>query len=338
MTRTARRSTNRPVPRKASVRRVSQVPVKRVVKRSRIAKKSGTMPPLFRTLLIVLFAVFFVSCVAVVVWFFVFPSLLLSGITQKNTVYVSQTLDSEDNIILFAQFNKDLQTSKVFAVDGTMEIVVPNGYGTYALESLYPLLKMDAWEDATLKSIMGRALTVPVDELLVGEPILAANFTKKAAQKSLLTAIKGTSPFAIDQYVSLLRLYFLVSSRDEISFFTTDEGAKFAEEVTLVLGEGEEMCSVAIVNTTATPKLAAKIVELFEKNGIYVIREDSTMGELAHTSIQEKAGFSAACASLSTKLQAFFPSTTTTATQNKDTTRYRADIVILLGADIVEAK
>lgn len=328
MARTAHRPTQRRIARRSTTKRT-------------IRKVRGTaVKPHFLKLLILAASVVLGLClVQLVLWFFVFPSLFLTNLPNKNSVYVSNTLDSENNIILFAQFNENAEKSKVFAIDGTVEVAVPNGYGTYALESLYPLLTMDNQEEETVRSIMSRALTVPVDELVVGEPILAEGFTKESAQASVLSALRTDPIKNVQEYLALLRMYFLISSQSDIPFFSTAEVTDLTDSAALVLADGEETCAVAVVNTTKTPKLAATTAALLEKNGVYVIREDSIPNTLEATSILEKSsGATDSCAGLASKLQSFFPATTTKSLQNAETQRYRADIVILLGEDVVTAK
>ncbi len=98
------------------------------------------------------------------------------------------------------------------------------------------------------------------------------------------------------------------------------------------LTENQSVCAVAVINTTSINKLAQKVTDMLEKNGVYVVRTTSNEQNLNASQVLLDRRQSR-CRPLASKLEDLLPGDQTL--QFSDTMNdYRADIVILLGNNL----
>ncbi|MCA9369334.1 MAG: LytR C-terminal domain-containing protein [Pseudomonadales bacterium] len=260
-----------------------------------------------------------------------------------------------DGKIVLAHFGNDQRDSRVFVIKGEERVEVPNGYGEYAIGVVPALLSVDNQSDETIRSVMSRILGVPVDELVVTDPIVldeaqedsdaeiensvsfffASNIASVLRTLSRENVIKNPS-----KAVMLLRVSYLASTqtsqRVELSSYQ-ETSAFLSGEKMMDLSPAEQKCSIAVINSTESTGLAHETAQMLESNGAYIVREDSisNVSEATHIEIGDQPR--AECENLARKLKAFFPESLETGVQTEDSKRYRADIVLLLGLDVVTA-
>lgn len=274
-------------------------------------------------------------------WYFILPSVLLDTSESKNIVYVTDDIDSLSSKILFAHLDKDEAKNALYIVDGGEEVEVPNGYGVYAVGAVPSLLKMDQQSDGTILSIMSRIFRLPIDEIVMAEPL--SNIGSDAAmleQGSELASVLQSIAFSSivsdpSEALTVLRLSFLARKTSQLqNLGSYKKTSDLVETSAMELSAEEKSCSVAVINTTGKPHLARDTAQVLEENGVYIIREDSISDAENTTRLQVSAELKNECEMLFSKLVPFFPDTSTREEQTEETRRYRADIVIFLGKDI----
>ena len=265
-------------------------------------------------------------CIA---WFFIIPSVVLGSIQNKIILYTSDNLDGSNNSILLAYFGEKKEDHELFVFDSTEQAEVPNGYGSYAVGVVPSLLLLDAEHtDESVRSIMSRVFGVPIDEVVASESLATVRSPYETAR---------TFWREPQQLLAALRVSYLAGQSDIATVHSYHETAALLGGGALVLTSEEKRCSVAVINTTTTRRLAENTSKLLERNNVYVVREDSSTPEEPVTHIQEATRPREECQTLVKKITPFFPVTTQVETQNSETQRFRADIVILLGTDTITA-
>jgi len=285
-----------------------------------------------------LLGVIFIFCI---VWNFILPSVLFSLIGTRNILYVSDNIDSLKGKIIFAHFDKDPKHTTAYLIDGSEEVEVPNGYGKYAAGAVPSLLRMEQQSDETMRSIMSRIFEIPIDQIVMSEPLTVDTatdsdmpFSSSVASElraiALRTALRHPS-----HALTILSLSFMAHTTENIqSLDSYEDTSSFFETSSLELSPEEKSCSIAVINTTGKRNLARDTAHLLEQNGVYVVREDSVSQVEDVTHLQVTPDLKSECEALYTKLAPFFPETSIREPQTTETKRYRADIVILLGNDV----
>ena len=278
---------------------------------------------------------------ALVVWFFILPSVLLSSIQSKNILYVSNNINLLEGKILFAHFGENFQEHAVYVLDGSERVVLPNGYGEYAIGALHQLLVIDGQSEENSRSLVARAFGVPIDSVVSVPPLDTTVATPENTEYSgriLARWLRESAwqfvPTNLGTALELWQVSLVMQQEETVPVHSFKALQKVMTSSVLSLSSAEKECAVAVVNTTSTRDLASQTADLLERNGVYVIREDSMPLGLPVTVLQAAAEPQEACQTLLGKIRLFFPETGIIEEQDTETRRLRADIVILLGQDV----
>lgn len=279
-----------------------------------------------------------VVALIVLVWFFLLPSVLLHTNPSKNILYVSDDINSLKGKIAFAHIDEESEKSQLFILDGTEVVEVPNGYGEYAVGVVPSLLAMDDQSPEMITSIMSRILEVPIDVVIMDKPLIITDESNMFSSQHIAGQLQSVAFSNIanpGRFLSILRLSMVARSTQEINLNSYQDAGTLLETSSVVLSPEEKECSVAVINATGVSQLARNTADLLEKNGVYVVREDSVSTNLDTTVLELSAELSASCEAMVTKITPFFPVSSSQVQQSIESQRYRADIVIFLGKDIV---
>lgn len=306
--------------------------------RTKTASKNHTFSSSLLRIIISFFALLSLLFIG---WYFILPSVLLDTSESKNIVYVTDDIDSLNSKILFAHLDKNEAKNALYILDGGEQVEVPNGYGVYAVGAVPSLLKMDQQSDGTILSIMSRIFRLPIDEIVMAEPLSSTGSnTEMLEQGSELASVLQSIAFSSivsdpSEALTVLRLSFLARKTSQLqNLGSYKKTSDLVETSAMELSAEEKSCSVAVINTTGKPHLARDTAQVLEENGVYIIREDSISEAENTTRLQVSAELKNECEMLFSKLVPFFPDTSTREVQTEETKRYRADIVIFLGKDI----
>lgn len=301
----------------------------------RKGKREGSMaePSVFVQFLKRVFYVFlFIISVPFVCYFFVFPSIVESDVSDKNIVIVSDKLDVQSNYIYFAHISENIEENNIFSIPSQQEVEVPKGYGSYALQSVFQLLKIDKKDDHFIRATYSELLNTSVDEVIpITEQFTQTN-ESELSQFFLQNALHNLVTLKWHKVYEPLYLHYKLKNVAVEMLESPGELKKYLEQMYTVSGDTYQYCSVAVINASETNGLARKKANEIENTGALVVRIDDAQEKQEKTTIyygQEPVD----CKILAEKIANIFYKKPEIFEISKleNAQQYRAKVVIIVG-------
>ncbi len=276
---------------------------------------------ILRVILLILLPIIIVTS-GILIWFF---HLNFNQEQTKNFLFVPRLIDGYKGKILFAHISpKEHKVDLVF-FKPELESEIIGGYGTYQLQSLWLLLNIDHKDSHFLSAAGTYFLQNLVDEVIPTQHV-PQNFS-------------GLQKFFQENIFKRLILYRFLSSlssqqANTYQVNTLDDWQKLQDK--FHYPQPDTQCSIAVVNSTTTSGLGNNIANIIEKSGYPVIRV-TTISQESSTSSLLSANSLPTCAEVNSHLQSLFPFTIKPKNQSDIMEKYRANIVVILGNDLVTA-
>lgn len=243
------------------------------VKRASSQKKSSVVLRFLKLIFFVFLA--FISLI-LLCYFFVFPSIINNDISIKNIVIVSDKLDVSSNNIYFAHIAASEEKNIVFSIPADEEIEVPNGYGEYALQSVYQLLKIDKRDDHFIRATYSELLGISVDEIFTIDEQITNLDQKEISQLFLRNSLENLLKLKLHKVYSSFYLHYKFKNMEYHELDNKDEIKDYREDIFSVSGDVYQYCSVAVINASQVDGLARKKADEIENTGALVVRVDDT--------------------------------------------------------------
>ena len=267
-----------------------------------------------------------------VCYFFVFPSIIESDISNKNIVIVSDKLDVQSKYIYFAHISENQGDNGIFSIPSQQEVIVPKGYGSYALQSVFQLLKIDKKDDQFIRAAFSELLGTSVDEVIsITEQFTEMN-ESKLSQLFLQNAVHNLVTFKWHKVYEPLYLHYKLKNIDVEMLESPEALKKHSEQIFTIRGDVYQYCSVAVVNASETNGLARKKADEIENTGALVVRVDDAQEKQEKTTIyygQEPVN----CRVLAEKISNIFYAKPEIFDISKleNAQQYRAKVVVIVG-------
>ena len=246
---------------------------KKTVVRASVEKRSSRIKRFFRR---IFYSFFTIIALVVLNYIFVFPSLLSNEGNTENIVIVSEKLDVPSNSIYFAHVTGSEDKNTVFSIPAEVELEVPNGYGEYALQSVYQLLKIDKKDDQFIRATYSEILGFAIDEVVTINAQL--NHMEEAELKTFFLRKSFENLYALNltNVYEPFSLHFKFKNMNYSQLESVEELLDYKDTITTVTGKVYQYCSVAVINASDVNGLARKRADEIEKTGALVVRVDDT--------------------------------------------------------------
>lgn len=275
----------------------------------------------------------------VVIWVLKANLYQLMPLKQPSTLVFLDPLPGSQTDLLVVQLASDSRKVLIYRIKNDTQTQLFSGYGTYQLASVYPLLQLDRKSDHYIRATVAAVLGVMVDQV-VPVPGMAAKLDyerlTKRPQEELTRfmrplwwqKISGVSPLVRWQWLTYLEQLDLTWVADSQA---SQDVAELKLEPKYAHLKG---CSLAVVNTTLLKGLARRISNVFENSGLTVIR--TAAEQLPETeSVILYDPEMRECQPLISYVQLALPSYATARADQSLANRFRANIVVVLGQDLI---
>lgn len=276
--------------------------------------------------LLIAFVIVLVSVSAIIM-------LGLGHVFSKNIVIISNVIDGNKAQIYLATLSTEEAALTVSQIEDTIEL-------PYAEEELSTDLVALLRDDDRLPSYLSLVTSTAVDQVLV-LPLEDSSQNKVTYQQFLAAWRHSTLELQKHNKTSLKQAYL-----DILSTYLHLRGSDFLLHENVALNElsryghiqqlddDHRKCSLAVVNTTQTPGLAAAYTDYFEQYGVVVVRvTDSDV--LRKESFVIFDGVSA-CDDVLTLVGTSLSTEIAPVIDSDISTQYRASAVLLLGNEAAE--
>lgn len=293
--------------------------------------------------------VFFVGCSAVILllWWLQGQVGKLWPLTQPVTIVFTDPALGTAVGPWVAQLQPDTQTVVWQNLPAQKETELWSGYGSYKLASVQPLLTLDnrseQYHRATFSLITG---------VMVEAVVPWHNLPQWQAKLSPETVAKfGSEPFA-----EITKMYWNKTWSNNLSFAERKQNLlswKRAQQwlwytkqnrlrwnlagekslLTPTASEQANTCPIAVVNATGIQGLAREIGAALSTDGYSVVRVSAQLEETTTTQVLVDPASGTACQEVATRAVGILPLELKPQQTAEQTNRYRAPIVIIVGAD-----
>jgi hypothetical protein len=258
----------------------------------------------------------------------VFVSNFFSLEGSLNLVFASNNLNNK-NAVYLVKFIPDREEIEIKEMSGDIQVSLVGGYGSYRLQAIYPLLKLEGRDDDFIKSVYSLALETVVDEVV----IIDNNFeiSKKADLFHLLSKAV-VQKLEKKQFSTAFLNLLMFSIRPSSKLLLTQINEK-SEMIDSSMDSISDDCPIAVVNTTETTGLANKVADVLEDNGFLVVRTTNDFNKLDKTKIYFDENMSK-CNQTLIEVSKIIPNSENNEANGEMANQYRAGIVIMLGKDV----
>lgn len=271
--------------------------------------------------------------------YFTYTKLLprVFTITDDHTiVFVSESILEQEGKLYFVHLSPTDKNTVFLSLPGREEVTVLGGYGTYELQSVFPLLRLDKKDSQFIRAAFSHAFNVVVDEVIWVEPA-ALSQPEQDLHQLFRSALQERESQEIGT-TQLLRYFFhtLAHNKKAKPLETIADVPSQLSAVTSIFAREEALqCPVAVVNTTSTTGLAQNMSGILEDSGALVIRVASESNQ-EPTSRIVAAAATPECQRIIDSITKMLPVSPVYA-ENEDVLRqYRARLVLFLGEDIAK--
>jgi hypothetical protein len=250
----------------------------------------------------------------------------------QNILFVPSSVEGGKNVILLAHLSPGNSKVEMAVFPPDLPVNTLGGYGSYPLQSLFPLLALDDKSPAFMRAAYSHALQLPIDEVISFHPQMVP--TPDTIWWQLLTyKMAGQMNF-----IERLRAYRFVqnngpSELEKLQITDEKNWQKMSSKFRLPAVNSD--CGVAVLNTTNVAGTGSIVTTVLENSGVPVIRLSDTPDQLSQTKILVNQALPF-CQEVVTHLGNLFPFETRVELDPKTMNTYRAQIVILIGQDFAQ--
>lgn len=255
--------------------------------------------------------------------------------TTRNILFVPSNLDGKEKSIILAHFSPSDTKIEVAVFPGTQSVDILGGYGSYPLQSVFPLLQLDKKSPAFIRAAYTYALQLPIDEVISFDSTMTPSTQHIDALWWQLVTYKLNSQMSLTDRLRLYRFTQKVgkSKTDIQEVKDENDWKKMLPQFSIPNVASD--CGVAVLNTTNIAGTGSTVADVLESSAIPVIRLSDTPDQIAQTKIivNQPLPF---CQEVVTQLGSLFPATTELQIDAKTMATYRAQVVILIGEDFAQ--
>lgn len=256
---------------------------------------------------------------------------------SQTIVLVDPQPGNQSNLVII-QLAVSSKKVMIYTVPAQATSQLFSGYGEYQLSAIYPLLQLERkdrhYQAATLGAVLGTIVdaVIPIEQL--GEQT-SLTALEKNPQRTLLQALKpiwmrnelGVSLKTRWQWLTYLEradlTWVALQSPDTIGSFQFE--TTFSEL---------KDCSVAVINTTRVKGLARRISNELENSGLTVIRTAAEQTTEPTSVVYYDESYQK-CHQLVPYIQQALPKYKEAQKDQNLVNRFRANVVVVLGEDLV---
>jgi len=272
--------------------------------------------------------------------FLIGPSLgydLIQADAEPSTLVLPLVTNQSQSNLLIVHTGRDIESSYVWIVDGTLAIDVPGGYGQYQLGAIWPLLNIDTKDATYQRAVFSFVLHQPIEQVipiqtqsdLIGWPLLV---------QVLKVLITNPNYSGFDRWLLLKTCLIMRSDLPSqvIQVHHYDEliaTLRFDPPAFTALADE---CGIAIMNATELGGLASQYGQILESNGAYVVRIDDAGQALDKSFIILDSKHQDVCLPVGRMLSQLLPFEIEITRASDVYQTYRTPVAVLLGQDVVE--
>ena len=250
-------------------------------------------------------------------------------------VIVSPKLLDQNNFFYYVLLDRANQQLTFVDINPHLKMKVLGGYGQYELRAVAPLLEMEKKPTNFVRSSLALGLGQGLDQaVLMADSVGQVDRPDQISHifRQLLMIHRWND---LDIWWQTWQWWCFVSSLTPNQFSvikinSPEEWQNYQARANLSL---EPACSVAVVNTTSTPKLAANVGATLEHAGVRVVRNTNELSEVPSDS-QILVAPGTNCEQSLEQLKNILPQSTKIVIDEKAQTQYRADSVLIIGQDL----
>ncbi|MFH2022590.1 MAG: LytR C-terminal domain-containing protein [Patescibacteria group bacterium] len=274
----------------------------------------------------------------VVIIFLIGPGLgyeLMQNKSQVSTLVFPLITNQSQANLLIVQAGHNLESTRVWVIDGALDVKVPGGYGQYQLGAVWPLLELDAKDEAYQRAVLSFVLRQPIAQVLpiktqgdlIGWPLLL---------EVLKVGLTDPSYSSYERWLLLKTSLILranlptqitkINHLDELMTTVRSDPPAFANWA--------DECGIAVMNATELGGLANQYGQILESNGAYVVRVDDAGQTLEKSFVILDTRHFDTCLPVSHLLSQLLPMKIDITRASDVYQTYRTPVVVLLGQDV----
>lgn len=276
-----------------------------------------------------------------VVGILVFAGLLLRSLPwvdvfakqdRETVLFVTEQVEQTGAFLVLFNFTE--LTVDVYPIPSDLSLEVLGDYGTYRFQAVYPLLALEDKDVNFIRSTISLSMGVLLDELWRADTPALQLDSSARLRVFLLQNFWHNQQISLRQKLAWLGLVWDRRTEAVVREPLTSLPSPSLRQANLI---GTELaCTVALVNTTSLNGLAGRIENLLENHHFRVVRTTSDDSAVERTTVISTAGLSNDCQQVFTKIERLVPGGVEEQQDDQQTQFYRADLVVRLGADLVQ--
>lgn len=238
---------------------------------------------------------------------------------QGSAMYVPAQVDRPYPVIFRSGIDAQGNRTTVF-LQPDLPVDAPGGYGSYRLNALYALYKLEGKNDRFIKGAFSQLLGIRLSGVFSYE---------LTAEEAVAQEVRSSIP------TWLLQSLVTWLAGSELPLFSSQASSLESVHTQLASVEQTDVqrrCPVAVLNATGQKGLAQTFATMFERLHYVVIHTGTLTQERDQTEII--VSDSVECQQTAEELSAFFtfdPVVKRESIENDEPSQYRAEIVIVVG-------
>lgn len=310
---------------------------KRRIKQSR--RKSTTKKPNSKLRTIVVWLCSICLSFGLLIWltFFIFIRVFPSQIRSQSIVITNPSLEPSEGKIYFVHVNTFWPKVTIVEMNPKMMVNLFGGYGEYELRSILPLLKIENKSSHFISSVYSNTLEQNIDFVWQTKK---GNVATISDQPNLVLSLANylrkevdVDSLSISEKIHFYR-YLAGLQPDQVTLERVATWEEWQEITKKMPFEFEQTCSIAVINGTQTSGLAKQVSETLENTGLSVVRITDISDQQTHSRLLQQSE-TANCSQMLPYVKNIFPTQVKTEENDDVSGHYRADLVIILGEDMV---
>lgn len=262
----------------------------------------------------------------------------LLPLKRSQTLVLVDPQPGNQTDIIVVQLAVNSKKVIMYTVPAQVTSQLFSSYGEYQLSAIFPLLQLERknkqYQAATFGAVLGVVVdaVVPIEQLGDQASFAALEKNPQRVLTQILRPLWWQSGASTDWQTRWQWLMYL--ERADLTWVTLQSPetiGSFQFETTF--GELKD-CSVAVINTTRVKGLARRISNELENSGLTVIRTAAEQSTEATSVVYYDESYPK-CHQLVPYLQQALPEYRTAQNDQNLVNRFRANLVVVLGADLI---
>jgi len=243
----------------------------------------------------------------------------------KNIVFIPSEKSGGEGKIILAEFYKNTNSINIITFNGEIKSTLIGGYGEYQLKAVKGVLDIDKKGRGFIVAAFGHFLKSGVDEVIEYKPGLKPPENKLDLVKLFL---QNKETF-LD--ISLIN----DTDSEKINYIKIENKNDWEDYLSKQLTwRINQECTVAIVNSTSLPGLAADFGQTIENSGIEVVRSTTNIWGESKTAFY--VDDVETCTKVKDRIKTLIPINVTENLDKGKTAQYRANMVLFIGDELAE--